>query len=237
MSVIIQLCERVSASKTPAELMSSLVAAAEELEFEVANGFVRERRAGACAHHSFGYVPPSYASMHKDQSKFARDPVIARTVGGAGRPVVWGQDTYTSAGQGDLWEEMAPHGLQRGIAIVMPLAQGRWLAFGAESSISKPQSPTSLERQVTGFMLLTAHTAARAEELFFGPRSDAASPLSERQREVLAWTSRGKSAWEVGRILGIAESTVNQHLQAIAKLLDVRGKAQAVAIATSSGWI
>lgn len=237
MSGIIQLCERVSASKTPDDLMGSLVAAAEELEFEVANGFLRERRTGPGAHHSFGFVPPSYATMHKDQSKFRRDPVIARTVASAGRPVVWGQDTYTAAGQGDLWEEMAPHGLRRGIAIVMPLAQGRWLAFGAESSISKLQTPASLERQVTGFMLLAAHTAARTEEMFFGARAEAASPLSERQREVLAWTSKGKSAWEVGRILGIAESTVNQHLQAITKLLEVRGKAQAVAVATSSGWI
>jgi DNA-binding CsgD family transcriptional regulator len=32
--------------------------------------------------------------------------------------------------------------------------------------------------------------------------------LSEREKACLLWTARGKSSWEIGRILSISENTV-----------------------------
>jgi LuxR family quorum-sensing system transcriptional regulator CciR len=37
--------------------------------------------------------------------------------------------------------------------------------------------------------------------------------LTERQREVVIWAARGKSDWEIARILGISEQTVIEHLK------------------------
>jgi LuxR family quorum-sensing system transcriptional regulator CciR len=37
--------------------------------------------------------------------------------------------------------------------------------------------------------------------------------LTERQREVVMWAARGKSDWEIARILGISEQTVIEHLK------------------------
>lgn len=37
--------------------------------------------------------------------------------------------------------------------------------------------------------------------------------LTPREREVLHWTSAGKSAWVIGSILGLSESAVNFHLR------------------------
>jgi LuxR family quorum-sensing system transcriptional regulator CciR len=37
--------------------------------------------------------------------------------------------------------------------------------------------------------------------------------LTDRQRDCLVWASRGKSDWEIGRILGIGQETVVQHLK------------------------
>lgn len=36
--------------------------------------------------------------------------------------------------------------------------------------------------------------------------------LTDRQRDCLIWAGRGKSDWEIGRILGISEDTVDRHL-------------------------
>ncbi len=36
--------------------------------------------------------------------------------------------------------------------------------------------------------------------------------LTDRQRDCLLWAGRGKSDWEIGRILGISEDTVDRHL-------------------------
>lgn len=37
--------------------------------------------------------------------------------------------------------------------------------------------------------------------------------LSDRQRDCVIWASRGKSDWEIARILGISHETVTQHLK------------------------
>ncbi len=37
--------------------------------------------------------------------------------------------------------------------------------------------------------------------------------LTDRQRDCLLWVARGKSDWEIGRILGVSHETVIQHLK------------------------
>lgn len=37
--------------------------------------------------------------------------------------------------------------------------------------------------------------------------------LTDRQRDCLVWAARGKTAWEIGRILGISEATAVRHLK------------------------
>ena len=45
------------------------------------------------------------------------------------------------------------------------------------------------------------------------------------------WTAQGKTAWEIGEILGIARRTVNEHAQTAFRKLGAANRAQAVAIA------
>ncbi|MEW6644983.1 MAG: LuxR family transcriptional regulator [Pseudomonadota bacterium] len=53
--------------------------------------------------------------------------------------------------------------------------------------------------------------------------------LTAREREVIAWTAAGKSAWETSCILGIAVDTVNKHAASAARKLNATNKTQAVA--------
>jgi LuxR family quorum sensing-dependent transcriptional regulator len=66
---------------------------------------------------------------------------------------------------------------------------------------------------------------------------DAPCPLTPRQREALAFLAIGKTDWEIGAILGIAEKTANHHFEAAKRLLGVATRAQAVARAIHNGWI
>lgn len=52
--------------------------------------------------------------------------------------------------------------------------------------------------------------------------------LSNREKDVLAWVSRGKSSWEASCILGISENTVKFHLTNIYNKLNVRTRVEAV---------
>jgi LuxR family transcriptional regulator, quorum-sensing system regulator BjaR1 len=54
--------------------------------------------------------------------------------------------------------------------------------------------------------------------------------LTARERETLAWASQGKSAWEIGEILGISQRTVEEHLSAAGRKLGAVNRVHAVAI-------
>jgi LuxR family quorum sensing-dependent transcriptional regulator len=56
-------------------------------------------------------------------------------------------------------------------------------------------------------------------------------PLTPREREVLAWSAQGKSAWEIGAILSVGKRTVDEHAQTAMRKLGAVNRTQAVAIA------
>ena len=55
--------------------------------------------------------------------------------------------------------------------------------------------------------------------------------LTPREREVLTWAARGKSAWEIGEILHISKRTVDERVQTAVRKLGAANRTQAVAIA------
>jgi len=61
--------------------------------------------------------------------------------------------------------------------------------------------------------------------------------LSKREIEVLTWSKRGKSSWEISAILNISERTVNFHVNNIMQKLNAVSRIQAVAVAIERGLI
>ena len=70
------------------------------------------------------------------------------------------------------------------------------------------------------------------------PRGQATkSPLTSRENEVLRWVAHGKSAWEIGEILGITKRTVDEDVQTAVHKLGATNRTNAVAIALHDGLI
>ncbi len=68
--------------------------------------------------------------------------------------------------------------------------------------------------------------------------SEPASPfalLSAREREILMWIARGSSNKEIGRELGIAETTVKIHVQHVLRKLNVSSRVHAAVMAAEVG--
>ena len=61
--------------------------------------------------------------------------------------------------------------------------------------------------------------------------------LTPRELDALRWTMEGKTAWEVGSILGISERTAVLHIQNAMKKLGAISKHQAVLKALRLGLI
>ena len=61
--------------------------------------------------------------------------------------------------------------------------------------------------------------------------------MTRREAEVLLWTAEGKTAWEIGVILGVSEGTVRAHLAHILDKLSAANKPHAVARGFVAGII
>lgn len=66
---------------------------------------------------------------------------------------------------------------------------------------------------------------------------DSISGLSEREIQIVGWTSEGKTSSEIAIILGLSEHTVNSYIAAILRKLQVVNRAQMVASALRNGLI
>lgn len=91
---------------------------------------------------------------------------------------------------------------------------------------------------ILAIQLISLFAASKAHALA-GPRQGGArsSNLTTRERDALAWAAQGKSAWEIGEILGISKRTVDEHVQTACRKLNAANRTQAVAAALCDGLI
>lgn len=182
-------------------------------------------------------APPGFREFADVPELGKRDPVMQhckqRSV-----PIVWDQSTYVRSGQGEKWELQAHFGYRTGIAVALHLPLGRHFVLGVDRSQALPHDSTEVTRMVAALQLFAgyAHEAAMPILLSAHAREERAK-LSLRELESLRWTLEGKTAWEVGRILGIAENTVIRHAHRAAQKLGCNSKHHAAIKALRLGLI
>jgi len=150
-------------------------------------------------------------------------------------PIIWGQSTYVDSGQGDLWEEQAPYGYCNGIAMALHMPEGRHFLLGVERDQAMPEDTTELTRMVADLQLLTVHAQEAAANIFKPLTVKPEVTLTPRELEAMRWTMEGKTAWEVGNILGISERTAVLHVNNAMHKLGCINKHQAVLKALRMG--
>jgi DNA-binding CsgD family transcriptional regulator len=182
-------------------------------------------------------APPGYAEAINDVPSMRRDPVMQHCRRHS-VPIIWDQNTYTSQGLGELWEEQARFGYRTGIAMALHLPEGRHFAMGVERDQPLPTDSGELTRLVADLQLFAVHAQDAAMRVLSPAVVHAERPqLTPRELEALRWTMEGKTAWEVGAILGISERTAVLHINNAMHKLDCASKHQAVLKALRLGLI
>jgi LuxR family quorum sensing-dependent transcriptional regulator len=100
------------------------------------------------------------------------------------------------------------------------------------------KNPEVHDNAILATQLISLFTTSKAHALS-GPRQGGvrSSTLTTRERDALAWAAQGKSAWEIGEILGISKRTVDEHVQTACRKLNAANRTQAVAAALRDGLI
>jgi DNA-binding CsgD family transcriptional regulator len=101
-----------------------------------------------------------------------------------------------------------------------------------------PQDRDELQRMVADLQLFAVHAQDSAMRLLVPSKQQPERPsLTPRELETLRWTMEGKTAWEVGVLLGISERTVVFHVNNAMHKLGSINKQQAVLKALRLGLI
>ena len=116
------------------------------------------------------------------------------------------------------------------------------LRAGAKGYLLKGAPTEEIARGIravhAGGSHLEPRVAAKVLAELHGGRGGAhASPLSDREREVLRHIAAGLSNKEIGRALSISERTARFHVTSILNKLGASTRAQAVALATQRGLL
>jgi DNA-binding CsgD family transcriptional regulator len=186
---------------------------------------------------SIDNTPPAYMESFMDREKNRRDPVTQHCKH-QGVPIVWDQGTYVDAAFGEQWESQAQHGYRTGISLALHLPEGRHFMLGVVRDVPLPTDRAQLTRLVADVQLFAVYAQEAAFRILVPPRARPETPgLTPRELEGLRWTMEGKTAWEVGAILGISERTAVLHINNAMHKLGCVNKHQAVLKALRLGLI
>ena len=109
----------------------------------------------------------------------------------------------------------------------------------------------AIDAGVSGFLLKDAppdelasavRRTARGEkvidnQLAVAALSEGSSPLTPRERDVLAMSTRGESVEGIARSLHLTNGTVRNHLSIAIQKLNARNRVEAARIAEEKGWL
>lgn len=230
--------EAVLQTKSREEFQAEIVRFAKELGFEFVSAMtVVDHSLYESDFITVDNTPKAWADAFVNHHYGMRDPVMQHCKKGP-VPIIWDQATYISGGAAELWEEQAAYGYRTGIALAMHMPAGRHFMMGVDRSGNLPTEQRELSRLVADLQLFAVHAQDAAMRLFVPPERLPERPgLTPRELEALRWTMEGKTAWEVGSILGITERTAVLHLQNAMRKLDAVNKHQAVLKALRLGLI
>jgi DNA-binding CsgD family transcriptional regulator len=174
---------------------------------------------------------PEKWTSHYLKSRYERiDPIIAQAIQ-CPDPFLWGSSFPTPFGspeQQRLFDEASQFGIRTGFTV--PIHDGHGPVAALTFAASQREAPfeicTKPHARVLQLMAMYFHAHVRrklADDHKIGK-----TVLSPREFECLEWAARGKSAWEIGCILGISRYTVASYLDNAKEKLGVRTIVQAV---------
>lgn len=220
------------------ELRSEVLRFTKWLGFDLMGAMVVvDKAVGGADFYCVDNAPEAYLSSFESEGNRQRDPVMQHCKRHS-TPIIWGQETYLRSGLVEKWEEQAAFGYRTGVGMALHLPEGKHFMIGVERDQSLPNDPGELTRIVADLQLFAVHAQDAAMRLLLPASPLADTPmLTARELEALRWTMDGKTAWEVGAILGISERTAVLHVNNAMHKLGCTSKHQAVIKALRLGLI
>lgn len=179
-------------------------------------------------HYLLNGFPPEWCERYIKGGYFEVDPVV-RHAQTTSLPAIWTEEMFHDGQHEQFWEEARAFGLNCGLSFAVRDQPGVMGIFSIARD--KPLDLAALDMaaligRAQMFASMLHHAVARIELPKLLPEQNAI--LTSRERECLRWSADGKTAWEIGHILNIAERTVVFHVNNVIKKLGAANKTQAI---------
>ncbi len=187
----------------------------------------------------FGYdelgvsnFPEKFQKAYISGNYILHDPVVARALI-SDDPFLWSSlKTKTTSWGREILEEGESHDLGSGLTIPIRFEDfppGIVSYAGPTDNLSK--------RDINSIQLLCVHGYSRLIDTVKQKDVPKKPKLTARQKEILTYVASGKTDWEIGRIIDIAEYSVKDHMTNIRRKLGAANRAHCVMIAIRDGHI
>lgn len=192
--------------------------------------------------HTFGInnYPEAWIERYAAERHVYNDPIVAA---GLTRktPFRW-KDVAEAGGltadEQSVVDDAAKHGIANGLTVPLMSRHGE---LAVMTVIPDDKFQTELpEAHLIHIIAQYFHSCALAvvmEEHLIGSYRRRRSFLSAREKETVIWVSKGKSSWEIAKILGISEKSVEFYMESVKRKLEAVNRTQAVVKAIMLGLI
>lgn len=173
----------------------------------------------------FSNYPDAWSKRYVANNYFCVDPTVAHALSNT-TPLLWSAQAPLASPE--FWEEAQHFQLHHGWC--MP-ARGQYGTVGLLTLVRSAEtiSADELDAKENKMQWLTALAhSAMVERLAPKQMPECEQTLTPREREVLQWSSAGKTYFEIAIIICIDERTVKFHLSNAMRKLCATNKAQAV---------
>ncbi|MER8646772.1 LuxR family transcriptional regulator [Mesorhizobium sp. M1252] len=163
------------------------------------------------------------------------DPIInmSRKRAGAFRWSEVYNDARITEEERRVFDEAAMFGLRSGVSVPLHGPDGSF----AIMSFAQPWDRELQNKAIPYFQFAAVHFHVTVAKFAKSGGVEEAPDLSTREKECILWIARGKSSWEIGKILGISGNTVNFHVKSIMRKLDANSRTLAALKAVNIGII
>lgn len=178
--------------------------------------------------------PQGWSEAYTKANYVRDDPVVAHCLRSAA-PFEWVDAPYdpqVNLKAKEVMDRATDFGMNRGYCVPIHSSDGYQAVVTMAGERVELAAPV---RRALHLMSLYAH--GKAVELCAVKAAPPPRLLTKREREVLQWTSAGKTAWEISQILGVSESTIIAHLKAAALKFDTPNRVATVVAALRHGEI
>jgi DNA-binding CsgD family transcriptional regulator len=172
--------------------------------------------------------PKEWVNRYMSKGYFEVDPLIRHCEGNT-LPTNWEEHIASPGKAGEFWEEARFFGLRSGLTFAVhqqPGVTGIFSIARDQPLNVNPEQLAALVGRAQLFASVLHHAISRIDLPRLLPEMNIA--LTPRERECLKWAADGKTAWEIGQILSIAERTAIFHLNKVIQKLSASNKTQAI---------